>query len=247
MTVLSSNPTVEEIAAASVRCTDSRLFEVWRSEPYAAPGLPYKKQVVFYVQWDDSRRNGHNTMYCRAITMPEDVPVTSRNRWDDDMDGVPPSVLRSIPSEVQALTRWNGCSSDGPMHYLANTCYMAGDRDCHGLRKGERRQIVNGRTKEPCWHLAFVDERDGTVMENALPTYVDGHMPPVAPRAAYVPWERIGEGKARELDEARRVAIWPEATDEELTAPDLREKLIARLPGLLVQFRAELETYGIPW
>lgn len=239
--------TASTSTSASVRCSTERFFDVWRSQPYAVPGLPYEKQVVFYVQWDDSLRNGHNTMYCRGITVPEDAPVTSRNRWNDDMGEVPPGILSSVPPEVQALARWNGCSSDGPMHYIANTVYLAGDKDCHGLRKGERRQIVNGRTGEPAWRLAFVDERDGTVMENAPPTYVDGHMPPAAPRAAYVPWERIGEGKARELDAARRVAIWPEATDEELTAPDLREKLIARLPGLLVQFRAELETYGIPW
>ena len=245
MTVLSSNPTVEEIAAASVRCTDSRIFEVWRSEPYGP--RDYRRQLVAYIRWDDSCRNGHNSFFSRVISVLDGAKVTARNLYDSEDCAASVGALPRVPAHIYALARWNNCSSDGPMHYLANTCYLAGDRDCHGLRKGERRQIVNGRTGEPAWRLAFVDERDGTVMENAPPTYVDGHMPPAAPRAAYVPWERIGEGKARELDAARRVAIWPEATDEELTAPDLREKLIARLPGLLVQFRAELETYGIPW
>lgn len=53
-----------------------------------------------------------------------------------------------------------------------------------------------------------------------------------------------GEGKARELDKARHAAIWPEATDEELTAPDLKDKLIARLPKLMEEFKAAMEELG---
>lgn len=34
----------------------------------------------------------------------------------------------------------------GALHYVENTCYHASDRDCHGLRKGEKRQIKNGQT-----------------------------------------------------------------------------------------------------
>ena len=50
----------------------------------------------------------------------------------------------------------------------------------------------------------------------------------------------FSEGKERELDAARRVAIWPEATDEELTAPDLKGRLEARLPALLAGVHALL-------
>jgi len=58
-----------------------------------------------------------------------------------------------------------------------------------------------------------------------------------------------GEGKERDLEAARRVAIWPEATDEELSVePDeLREALAARLPGLLADFRADMESCGFLW
>jgi hypothetical protein len=56
-----------------------------------------------------------------------------------------------------------------------------------------------------------------------------------------------GEGKARELDKAREAAIWPEATDEELCAPDLADKLKARLPGLLADFRRDVESLGFTW
>jgi len=53
-----------------------------------------------------------------------------------------------------------------------------------------------------------------------------------------------GEGKARELDAARYAAIWPEATDEELTAPGLEDRLKARLPGLLAEFKKAVEYFG---
>ena len=51
----------------------------------------------------------------------------------------------------------------------------------------------------------------------------------------------FGKPKERELDLARSSAIWPEATDEELSASNLREKLEQRLPRLLEDFRAAME------
>lgn len=55
-----------------------------------------------------------------------------------------------------------------------------------------------------------------------------------------------GEGKARELDLARRAAIWPDATDAELMLPEdeLRAKLEARLPGLMAEFKSTVEYLG---
>ena len=41
--------------------------------------------------------------------------------------------------------------------------------------------------------------------------------------------------------------VWPDATDEDLTAPGLRERLDARLPGLLTEFRAAMEELGFVW
>jgi hypothetical protein len=58
-----------------------------------------------------------------------------------------------------------------------------------------------------------------------------------------------GKGKARELDSARRAAIWPDATDEQLTAePEvLKAALLERLPGLLAEFRRDVESLGFTW
>lgn len=57
----------------------------------------------------------------------------------------------------------------------------------------------------------------------------------------------FGEGKARDLAAARSCAIWPDATDEDLTAPGLKDRLAARLPALLVEFRAAMEGVGFTW
>jgi hypothetical protein len=57
----------------------------------------------------------------------------------------------------------------------------------------------------------------------------------------------FSKGKERELDAARRVAIWPEATDEELTVPGLKNRLEARLPALIVEFHQAIEELGFIW
>jgi hypothetical protein len=66
------------------------------------------------------------------------------------------------------------------------------------------------------------------------------------PRFVEVPtaWS---EGKSRELSAARDSAIWPDATDEDLTAPGLEERLKARLPALLAEFRQAVESLGFIW
>lgn len=66
-------------------------------------------------------------------------------------------------------------------------------------------------------------------------------------------FERIAsdwsEGKARELDAARKVAVWPDATDAELSVEpaELKAKLEARRPALLAAFEADLRAAGLAW
>lgn len=54
------------------------------------------------------------------------------------------------------------------------------------------------------------------------------------------------EGKARELAAARSVAVWPEATDEQLSAePEvLKAMLEERLPALMEAFKKDVESLG---
>lgn len=57
----------------------------------------------------------------------------------------------------------------------------------------------------------------------------------------------FSDGKERELDAARRSAVWPDATDEELIADDLEQRLADRLPALLAEFQADVESLGLKW
>jgi hypothetical protein len=149
-------------------------------------------------------------------------------------------VAKAFP-ELAPFVKWHLCSTDGPPHYLANVAYLAGDRDCWGLAAGEFRQSKSGRTGLPLW--------EPDIPENLRPWsgIVDAAECPAPVTVHYKPCGRTGKGKERELDAARRCAIWPDATDEELTAPGLEERLAARLPRLLAEFRAAVESLGFTW
>lgn len=59
----------------------------------------------------------------------------------------------------------------------------------------------------------------------------------------------LGEGKPRDLDGARKAANWPDATDEELSVPEaeLEAALKARLPKLLWELKAIVESFGMTY
>ena len=59
----------------------------------------------------------------------------------------------------------------------------------------------------------------------------------------------FSKGKTREFDSARYHAIWPEATDEQLSLPkeELEVLLKARLPKLMKDFKAAMEELGFTY
>ena len=214
------------------------------SRQYEEDGRQYR--ITVNIRFDDSCRNGHESF---AITGDIDEK-TARGTWREHSGGcIHEEIARHFP-ELARLIPWHLTSTDGPMHYLANTLYLAGDRDSNGLLKGEKRQIKNGRTGLPCWKLTAINEAGEEVESWNLPKEYDGETPPESKfTMEWRPWCRTGEGKARELDAARRAANWPEATDEELSAPraDLEAALLKRAPALLEAFRADIEAAGLIW
>jgi hypothetical protein len=204
------------------------------SKEYREGGKRYR--ITAEIRFDDECRNGHN-----SFSITGSVDEWTGSGWRDYMGGcIHDEIAKRFP-QLAPLIKWHLSSTDGPLHYLSNTVYHAGDRDCHGLRKGESRQIRNGKTGKLAWRL----EQPGEAAK-----YIDADTcPPAPPAAHYVPWMREGEGKARELDHARASAVWPDATDQELMQePDaLRAALTARLPALLVEFRAAIEGAGLLW
>lgn len=214
----------------------------WTHQRWVSNARPVKGQGVpaaltVELCFDDDCRNGHNTFRATG-----EIRATSGKVREHDLflaGGMLHDEIAQYFPELAPVLKWHLVSSDGPLHYLANTVYHAGDRDHNGLRAGESRQIRNGKTGELSWIL----QGPGT-------QYADGATPPASEIALrWAPWCRIGEGKARELDHARSSAVWPDATDEQLSVePDrLRAVLTARLPALMGAFRTMVEGAGLHW
>ena len=255
--------------------------------------LPDKFQkITVSVRWDDECGNGHNSFAITADIWKTDIKLNPV-RWD--MGSCCHDEIKAAFPELAPLIKWHLCSSDGPMHYVANTVYNAEDRDCWGHRKGEPsnfEQVVQFGDN-PIKHkirssfAKFLQAYKAGVGGNfdfEVIRYDHENKPgdsyKFAPKFTYggyaEKWHECpfdtepealdflkalqtgkpqflsiptawSDGKARELDSARHAAVWPDATDEELTAPGLKERLEARLPALLVEFRAAVESLGFTW
>jgi len=55
--------------------------------------------------------------------------------------GYSAETISTVFPEYAKYLKWHLVSSDGPMHYMGNSMYFAGNRDYDGLLKGERKVI----------------------------------------------------------------------------------------------------------
>ena len=134
-------------------------------------------------------------------------------------------------------------SSDEPMHYIANTIYHASDKDCWGLKKGEKRQIKKGGLI-PCWKLVnIIDGVEHDARVDGIPQYLDAEIKPkpITGSLQYVAWYKTGEGKETNIEAARNCAIWEDASIEDLQN---EQKLRERLPQLRENFKKDIESIG---
>ena len=199
-------------------------------------------KIVAEVRYDDQCGNGHNT-FALTGTIYEAVD----GRWRDYSGGcIHEDIAKRFP-DLARYIKWHLCTSEEPWGYVGNTVWYAGDRDTWHLRKGEKLHLRHGKTGVPCWDMVMRDENGDTC---GLLTFVTS---PEKPTSKFtVSWEPhyvIGEGKERELDAARRAAVWPEATDEQLMLEpeELKKLLTARLPALMAEFRKDMESLGFVW
>lgn len=195
--------------------------------------------LIASARYDDSCHNGYNSFSLTA----EVWRATSQGHiiGKDWIYGgcLHDEIIKHIP-ELAPYVKWHLTSSDGPMHYLENTLYNASERDCWGLLKGEFRPY---RAKDgvPRWSIPF--QPAYALCNNS----VESETEPAPVTLRYQREGRTGEGKARDLAGARVSAVWPEATDEELTAPNIEARLNARLPKLLEDFRQAMESLGFTY
>lgn len=204
---------------------------------YQKGGETYKLTAT--VRYDDNCGNGHNSF---AITGAQ-YRKRKNGTWEEDSFGCIHEIIVKYFPELEPYIKWHLCGSDGPMHYVANTLYHASDKDCWGLRKGEKRQLRNGRTGLPVWEAVVVDAEGNA---HALPTYkhpwIDAEDKPAKNGdIQYQPHMIVGEGKDINLDHARSCAIWPDASLEDLQDEN---KLKARLPQLMEEFKQAVESLG---
>jgi len=266
-----------------------------RNQKFTTPWKQYKEQGQTFrirceIRYDDECNNGHNTF---AIT--GDIQEHIRNRWAHYASGcIHENIEKHFP-EYRHLIKWHLVSSDGPMHYIANTCYHASNLDCNGKLKGEayrfeRSLKFNGSPfvyKPKNNLLKFIDEvglnypwadaellaveHDKSGGYDFKPQYTLAAMPVV--KWHECPFKDLqeannfiygmtqckveivsiatayGEGKEREFEAARSSAVWPEATEEQLSLPktELTELLTARLPALLAEFKKDVEALGFTY
>lgn len=203
----------------------------WKSESRPIPSYGRGAVLTVEMRFDDNCRNGHNDF---AITAHVETPA-SRRRNDWEACGCLHADIAEVFPELAHLIRWHLCSTEGPMHYVANTVY-------HAKQNGPERAWI--------YHTGSIDPLGIGETKERLLGYCEADEARKAERQPgyRVEWDQK-TSKVRNLDYARSSACWPEATDEELSVePEaLKATLEARLPALLSAMRADIDAAGFLW
>lgn len=123
------------------------IAQKWTSEDRPISG--YRKGAVMRAQirFDDECRNGHNSF---SLTAEVRVPGAR----DIEAGGCMHDEIAKVFPELAPLALWHLVSTDGPLHYLANTIYHAGNRDHRGLLAGEKQ----ARAAVLPWQIPVIGE-----------------------------------------------------------------------------------------
>lgn len=203
--------------------------------------------LVATVRYDDQCGNGHNSfsitgdLYEKHVQRGEPAikHKDGATLWLNSCGCLHDEIAKHLP-ELAPYIKWHLTSSDGPMHYIGNTMYHA---DEHGPTRA--------------W-VYYSPEKDGTPLdplnlsgyskENGKECLLGYFETEKAKRAEGQPGYRVEwdtkTAKAANIEHARSSAVWPDATLEQL-----RDKaaLEARLPALLAEFRAAVESLGFTY
>ena len=173
-------------------------------------------RITANVSHDDERHNGHNTF---AITA--DIRRAGNGHWMEDSSGsLHDEVAKHFP-DLAPLIKWHLTSTDGPMHYVANTVY-------HATAIPEKQDKWYFYLEEKL--IKIVDETERVEMVTKYDT-----------KAIFKDYPN-SMAKEANLEFARSSAIWPDATLDQLRD---KNALAARLPTLLKEFRIAVEALGL--
>jgi len=219
-----------------------------------------KVDIIAKVRYDDQCNNGHNSFAISGEYYYHNKRKTDRNMISCGC--VHEAIEQALP-ELAHLIKWHLCSSDGPMHYLENTTYHARDTDHNGLKKGEYsayiQKVISSDVKKNAEPVILYTS--GTMYTNnknnanltklnkkeadKLAYFMSELEPEINASiiTEYCDWSK-SEGKEINIEAAKRCAIWPDATLEQLQDKDA---LNARLPALMAEFKADIESLGFTY
>lgn len=196
--------------------------------------------IIAVVRHDDRCGNGHNTFSVTATIYgphrhhgePTCKHESGRTLWAFAGGCCHDEIAKRLP-ELRKYIKWHLVSTDAPMHYGANTVYHAtehGPTHAWVYYTGESDPLHIGESKE---RLIGYEKADKARLAEGKPGY-------------RVEWDQK-TAKVRNLEHARSSAVWPEATDDELTSPGLEQRLQERLPALMEEFRRDVEELGFTY
>lgn len=208
------------------------------------------------VRHDDQCGNGHNSF---SVTMDAYEAGKPHTDYNYIMGSCCHDVIVKYFPKLAHLIKWHLTSTDGPMHYIANTMYHAKDTDYNGLLAGEhytyvKRVYANVTVGKPTviysTDTMYTNNQNNVYLEknnvretDALNAFIATIRPDIRHAVKTEPCSySISKGKPHDLEAARKCAVWPEATLEQLTDETV---LIARLPALMEEFRDDVITLGM--
>lgn len=190
--------------------------------------------LIATVRYDDQCNNGYNTFSITADlyqvyrqTGEPTVQHNGRTLWLNSCGQLHDEIRKHLP-ELAPYLKWHLVSEDGPLHYIANTLY-------HAKEHGPSYAFIYYNGLSDPLGIGGTDERLIGYYPAESAIKAEGE-------AGYrVRWDK-NTAKVANLDYARKCAIWPDASLEELRDEG---KLRARLPKLMEDFTKDLATLGL--
>ena len=108
----------------------NQKFSAMRALPASIKGFKKGSHISVDIRFDDQCKNGQQSF---SIT----GSITEPGYRDSSECGCIHERIAVAFPELAHLIKWHLFDTRGPMHYVANTVYLASDRDHHGKRAGE--------------------------------------------------------------------------------------------------------------
>lgn len=115
-------PTPTPVLPPSTLTRSQKLMHRPVSSPVLIDTYGPGAQLTVHIRHDDECGNGHNTFSITGTVVTDRSrrfrDIVAGGRLDDD-------IAREFP-DLAPYLKWNGCSTDGPLHYVPNTLYWLG-------------------------------------------------------------------------------------------------------------------------